>query len=301
MMRKLVWLLLFFFSSFELPAQNIYPNGAKWYYSQPSFLSPDTSFSTLEVIADTVINTIQCKKLNKLSGCDFLPATVYIYSDSNKVYFYNSYLQSFKLLYDFAATQGGSWIVYPESPTFDSLIVTVDSTSSEVINNDTLKVIYTAPVFSSPNCFGFGGKIIEKIGDVGYFFPQYCICDPNSGPLRCYSDSVLGLYETGIADSCDQIILGVTHISFENSISVFPNPVNNNLYLKLPKHFKNKQSVFVFYDSLGRIVYKEDIFFSLNPFSLDVKVLSSGFYHCNLSVNNKLYHFNFLKSNSNEK
>src|SRR5690606_6170088 len=275
-MRNILYLVLIVLGS-KLNAQNIYPNGAKWYYNQPSIFSPDINFSTLEVIGDTVINSIPCKKLNKLSGCDFLSGLVFIYSDSNKVYFFNSSLQSFKLLYDFNANSGDSWVVYPESPSLDSLTISVDSTSTEIINGNTVKVLYTTNS-SSPGCFGIGGKIIEKIGSVGYFFPQYCICDPSSGPLRCYSDSSIGLYETGIADSCDQIILGINEIKAYNNIGVFPNPAFDYVYIHFSKSFENKKYTLILSDASGRIWKTEINKFSFEPYYLNIKSFEAGFY-----------------------
>lgn len=284
----------FLFITFITLGQISYPIGAKWYYTQSSFWSPAITYSTMEVVADTTINGIDCQKLSKLSGCDFLGGTAFIYADSNKVFFYNNYLQTFVLLYDFNANAGDSWVIYPESPNLDSVVVYVDSTGTEIVNSDTLKVLFTSSSFGN---FWFGGAFLEGIGSKGYFFPQFSICDPPSGPLRCYSDSLLGNYETGVADSCDEVITMVSYLLPENNVRIFPNPVNDFLKFELKniKLQRDESCSLTIYDSFGRSVLKEE-FPSIRNITINTSKLAPGFYHSIISINKSFKHFNFIKN-----
>ena len=75
--------------------------------------------------------------------------------------------------------------------------------------------------------------------DVMYMFNWYpwsqIVCDGNwTDGLRCYQDSEIGLYSTGIVDSCDYIYLW-TALNIEKQkerILVFPNPANDYLSIE---------------------------------------------------------------------
>src|SRR5207249_1691363 len=90
------------------------------------------------------------------------------------------------------------------------------------INSNLLKRILT-----HTNSLGadLSGYSIEGIGNLFWMFPS--ADNTTTGPLRCYQDSILGLYETGILE-CDYVA-SVNEVSDEKSFSVFPNPVHDFL------------------------------------------------------------------------
>ena len=220
--------ILFIFCWSHSFSQGWAPTGATWHYTQISFSGPLVTFSTVQSIGDTIILGIPCKKLSG-GGCGYYGPEFFIYSDSGKVFFYDTYYSRFELLYDFTAVQGDQWIVHPYSQgtLSDSIIVNVDSTGTQIINSDTLKVLYTTAT-SSPTLWiwdwGGGGKMIDKIGSSYYFVPQAGFCDPPTFPLRCYDDSIIGHYETGAASSCQWTNVGINDVNNSFSFSIYPNP-----------------------------------------------------------------------------
>jgi hypothetical protein len=224
------------------------PVGATWHYTERfSFWSPkEIDYIKIESVKDTLIEGITCKKLTKRHniGCTDRPDVEFMYSQDDKVYFYDSGFNTFQILYDFGANTGDSWIIrvkdYLDPDDTDSLVVTVDSTDFKVINGVELKRLFVTYLFlneTNPN-YSYNATIIESVGDLWYMFnyyPEWAFgCDANfSQGLRCYEDPVIGLYETGIADSCTyvQFWTGIEEGS-KSPVEIFPNPTSEFIAVK---------------------------------------------------------------------
>ncbi len=247
MMKNTVslWLMLCCFGGI---AQEWAPVGAKWHYSMNESTWPlgvGTSYSVFESTGDTTIAGITCRKILKnksyLSfGCR--PDLEFTYYSNDSVYFFDPNFPGFQLLYDFSASPGEYWYYpYPDycgSPDVDTIKVTVDSTDVVVINSYSLRRL-----FVHYDTLGFeataGGSawpelihtsvIIEFIGDINNMFYSTTMDElifDFSLPfgLRCYEDTIIGHYETGIVDSCDWVnLLSVPQIEKEK-IALYPNP-----------------------------------------------------------------------------
>ncbi len=233
----IIGLILFFFSQNTI-SQDWAPEGAEWYYDYAAFQV--TGYIKIVSSGDTVIDGQLCKTLAKTGFTYDYETEIYetgfigneyTWSDTDKVYIYKN--GQFYTLYDFSAQAGDSWIIPATFLGFCDTIGTmvVDSTGSIVINNISLRVIYCNPDESSH--WFLGSVIIEKIGPVdSYMLPNMTnncgVADYFvGGPLRCYSDDVLGLYSTGISPECDYI-LSVENSEISNDlIKVFPNPARD--------------------------------------------------------------------------
>lgn len=283
-MKRNFFILFIFCWSYSF-SQGWAPTGATWHYTQISFSGPLVTFSTVQSIGDTVILGIPCKKISG-GGCGYYGPEFFIYSDSGKVFFYEAYYSRFELLYDFTALQGDQWIVHPYSQgtLSDSIIVNVDSTGTQIINSDTLKVLYTS-ASSSPTFgiwdWGGGGKMIDKIGSMYYFVPQAGFCDPPTFPLRCYDDSIIGHYETGVASSCQWTNVGINEYYFQNSLSLFPNPSYGIFTVSASANMKSIE----IFDVLGNIIISQTV----NSQQVTV----------NLSFTNGIYFVKVLDVNGN--
>lgn len=246
-MKKHVFLviLLLTFCSKSTIGQTWAPLGAEWHYSYSSFWFE--GFVKISSVEDTIINNINCKKLEKenviynhLTGeidTNFL-GHEYMYADTNKVYIFIS--DQFYTLYDFGANIGESWII-PRNDDLQGICndegeVFVADTGHVYINGQFLRTIR---VESSPDShWSFvPGDIIEKIGPgSAYMLPEptiVCVADVyEGGPLRCYEDDVFGIYSTGIYDDCDYLVsIPETEIS---EVKLYPNPCNELLNIDFP-------------------------------------------------------------------
>lgn len=285
--------ILLYLLPFLASAQYFAPVGATWHYSEFSAapITYQEYFMKFEVTGDTIIDGKDCTILEKEGKltCYERPWTEYFHYSNDTVFVYNQDSSTFQMLYDFNANTGDSWeIVVPGFPTgdVDTNVVLVDSTDILTINGQSLKRQYVTYTFQSdeaPN-YQYPSVIIERIGDTEYLFNYYFdllgVCDFNtSGGLRCYEDSLLGLYETGIVDSCEhfELVSGLN----ENDLSAFqiiPNPSSDFIQVQLDQGSPEKIE---FIDLHGKLILEtQDNLINISEFD-------SGIYLVRVLANSK--------------
>lgn len=281
-----------------LSAQEFAPIGAEWHYTEGFFMSGDKNFLHISSVKDTLFHGKTCRKLIKDRDiwCNMRPSTEFVYQEDSIVYFWQSDLTGFQPLIDYKANTGDSWIIAMNDMEFpadiDSVQIRVDSTSFITINNTQLKVqwvTYTC-LFDEP----FGGmsytsKIIEKIGDTYFLFnifPELSfVCDGNySEGLRCYRDQELGLYDTGIADSCDYVFhwTGFEQIETPVSFSFFPNPAKEKVNITTDNDYV---SIITMSNIYGQHLLKKEF---ISKTRLNISGLPQGIYLISVKQNNRL-------------
>jgi hypothetical protein len=287
MKTRFALLFLSFFASIVYSQVPFAPAGAVWYYSYDNEFS--SGYIRIVNLGDTLIDGKNCRILQKTQyGFSFpgnydtlVMSNEYIYNDSDKVFYFRK--GGFFTLYDFGATVGTSWKVVGNAITnnVDSGQVYVDSTGFEVINGDSLRVIYATHIAGS--CIGWwNAKIIERIGCVNeYFFPDYvsCVVDANEGgALRCYSDNTFSLYNTGLKPSCDYILSidGLDNKLF--GLSVFPNPTSNFLKLQTKDNSPLPQGTLQIFNIQGALQMELAIPKHQNQLQLNLSHLPAGLY-----------------------
>lgn len=242
-MKNLLLLLGLLCNITQLSAQDFAPIGATWHYTELYAFAGNVSYLKIESVKDTVIQGKTCRKFKKYSSLACAFNFDFAYSEDSVVYFYSPAIDSFQILYDIKAEKDSSWIIIfeaVEAGELDTMLIMVDSVSSVTINAVNLKKLHVT--YHSLN-FGrldqkYSSEIIERIGDVQYLSHLYSLlglvaCDMNySAGLRCYQDSVLGFYETGLADSCDHTAVGIKELSPKTEFSIFPNPAQNFIEVK---------------------------------------------------------------------
>lgn len=254
-MKTLILFLLLSKLSF---AQTWAPIGAKWTYTQSTVNPNYITFKTFESISDTSINGQNCKILNVIenSGPGFsITYQEFTYSDSNKVYFYKD--NDWCLIYDFNAKQNDSFVL---NCTFGAVkhpvVVKVIAVDTITINGKQLKRF---DYLVSDLLIGFSGFVIEGIGNTYGMFPvvHHTL---GIGPLRCYEDSILGLYknqyyyrnrDSAWQQDCDLIITSVDKPNVAKNSKVFPNPFYDHLTFQF---LNNIQTTVTLYDLMGKCV-----------------------------------------------
>ncbi len=264
-------LLIFFFPYFSFAQNDWAPVGAKWNYTLPSMEGPEVYNQTIESVSDTIIHGIDCRKLSgDFGGCSPMNNYTYVYSDSEKVFYYNPVLDTFFLLYDLGLNPNQSYTIFISdfNLDLDSIVATVNDTSHLEINGQLLKV---QNVSQTGSMYFIGTQIIERVGDTYFLFPQWGACDPGISGLRCYQDTAIGLYETGIVPYCDYTNVGIN----ENETSVletFPNPAHDFLYLKTTGTTQKELSYQIL-DNTGRTLLS-----GRTEKEINVQALSPGYY-----------------------
>jgi len=227
---------------------------------------PNQGYIRTTSFGDTILNTTNCKMLESVkinsSGQVSSIDTIFMYSDSGKVYHYRS--GSFYLLYDFTLNPGDSWQTiapYPSPFTIsgnppDTIVqIVVDSVSTITISGISKKVMY---VHSNFNDWLFLNPIIEDIGSAGGLFPFiYDWMDFEIPLLRCYSDSIL-IYDAEPNYPCDTLVNKVNEATdFSTPIFITPNPADQNINLHIPDDGKIER--FVIYNEFGKMVYQHNL------------------------------------------
>jgi uncharacterized repeat protein (TIGR01451 family) len=278
------------------------PVGAKWWYTLPNamtFPPLPISYTRMESIGDTVIQGISVSKLAfthdppDFQYCYGLSYIFYMYSDSNRVYLYNSHSEMFSLLYDFNFNAGDSWYIklscdsvhYPWWQS-DSISVIVDSVSYLTVNNNQLKVLHTNSI----------GPVIEHIGMVWEPFPHIISCtgivsDGCASSLRCYEDTIIGFYQRPDSIACDSVYaVGINELNILNNAIIFPNPTKEEINISFTLE-SNKEIKLELYNTLGQIVKlitKGKLPAGKNEINLSVADLPVGVYYLKFSVDDEV-------------
>lgn len=274
-------------------AQTWSPAGAKWTYSYTN--SGESGYVELLYTGDTVISSINCKKLKKTQYVKGLfPPTIVMYNLGSEITYEQNGVVfiriggNFDTLYNFNALIGDQWGMIRTSPHCDgSSNITVLDTGTIMINSIPLKFLAVNLHFSS-NLTGisdYQDTIVETIGFTGsYFFPaDYCnapLDGHEGGSFRCYSDDNFNTYKPNYTNACNFIIgVGVNEIEEEESINIYPNPASDYITINIDKMFGEVNRVEL-YNSFGQIILLQK---QLN--NIDISELPDGFYF--IKVTNK--------------
>jgi len=290
-MKKIVIKILFFFFFLNnCLAQPFGANNATWYYDIYNPWMQAQYPSILSSSPPNVINGIEYYTISYTNtpGVCSTDNGYTVYESNDSVYYFLTASNRFTLLYNFNALPGDTQIIYGNNMSGgeDSVVMKIDSVSLININGFNKKIFYTSYLMFSPY-FYFEGPIIEDIGSIFFLFPQYTFCDPFHGPLRCYEDTIIGLYQPFMPGSaCDTIIyLDVEELHAQNIISLSPNPTTDFITI----HYNStsqKETTLSLFNLYGQIVYSENPE-GLNEIKIDMRSFPAGIYFVKVSDNEK--------------
>ncbi len=282
------------------------PIGAEWYYNyREGVQTSATGYYLLKSIKDTIIDSKECKVLSRTlvnsKGISFNDGQSVIYYNSleNKIFRY--LFDNFYLLYDFTKTAGDTIVIKEPNSTisYDSIVTVVDSVGIETFpDNIQLKLLYVRSVEESK--FNFGGKIIEKIGNLGFMFPFNSLaCDAGcSLPLRCYNDDQVNFVSQEhdvVQVPCDFVYTDASLVKTAD-LSVYPNPFTNSFTIKNGIHGERILSIDLF-DLYGKPILHED-----HPLSKDHEInfcnYPVGLYYLKIKTGSKTFTFKLIKNNN---
>ncbi len=292
-MRRILLLLGLVVPLF-LPAQNVEfaPVGAQWYHRNDGGLSPGSQFHSYEVVKDTSIQGVLCRKIE---GKSFkIDSTIehlqpqFVYDRNDSVFYYNHHFERFDLLYDFSA-QAGDTLTFPvpvEIGTDTNIFkVVVDSITLDELDGSLLRHFNTTVLDSSYN-FHFDDGYYERVGQINSFFlsPDIicCIAGTPLGPLRCYQDSE---YHINLTDApCDLWLTTDLEIVTESmNISLYPNPASSQLTLECP--FILLGEVFNLSNGQGQVLLTKKIQNKMTE--IDIGKFPNGIYFFQMFIGDK--------------
>jgi hypothetical protein len=298
-------ILILIFVPILLKGQEWAPTGATWYYDHydgmPAYLT------IINSVGDTSIAEVNCKILltSRISqksndGWTYFWDTIqisrdYLYYSNDTIYHYDKFLGSFYPLYLFNILKDDTILVRERDdqgcnqPNFycSEFEYTVDSISSLIIKDDTLKTIYNSATDNSDWVFNNSGNlenkpIIERIGSTTFLFGVYrnSVLEGDILCLRCYKDNLLSYKADYWTRECDylQPLSGISPVLDKTgtSINILPNPFSAYFIINSAKLVN-----YVIYDSFGRIVLKG------KDKVVDTEFLNCGVYLLKLVTDNE--------------
>ena len=130
------------------------------------------------------------------------------------------------------------------------------------------------------------------MGSASGFYPEYGACDHSvfSG-LRCYADTLFTYYADPIFEEkgCDYDV-SIKAFNKQQSLTLYPNPANNQLTLDNGKEIINEIQIF---DMLGKEV--KHIFIKDTKTTLNINELNNGFYFLRIQTERGIINKRFVK------
>lgn len=291
-MRTAIFTLILFVSTSCL-AQNWGENNAVWHYEQINIQPPfNEDFIKFSTIGDTIILGEPTKIIleERITLNDTIANKIFMKSDSNRVYLFDSTSNSFKLVYNFNAMQGDIIEMFTRDIYSDStLTLIVDSLSTININGTILGVQYVRSLYYG-EYYDMSGIIIENIGWTGFMFPLSTLADPPyGGALRCFQDDVIGLYKPSAFDDCDYLETGIESLNNTNNFSIYPNPANEVLSISIAKELDLTNATVSLVDFSGRVILNQSI--NSAESRININHLPNGVYVLKLHLEDEISTF----------
>lgn len=100
------------------------------------------------------------------------------------------------------------------------------------------------------------------------------ICDINFiQGIRCYEDSILGLFQTGMASSCDFSSVDIDEFPLPEKYAIFPNPVTNELYFNNIDNTTISVTIYNIYGSIIQTLKTNDNKINISNLKNDVYLI----------------------------
>lgn len=298
-MKTILAFTLLLFSSFPSFSQVWIDQGAVWHYNIDAG-GLFQGFSKYEYTSDSTIQGHDCQVIEKnqhqvqnfggnYSHSDHQMETNYTYTNSDTVFWLVE--DEFKVLYNFGAQPGDTWITANAdiSTNCSEAIVEVDSIGTILMNGQNLRWI--AFHTQDNSSYIYNGKAVEKFGlfEMSYYsahalFPVKTDCTEGTvidfffNQFTCYEDVSFNLYNVTSQDCEYKASLSVEDLNTDNTgITFYINQTDKSLQLEA-KELSNATSCYIV-NSMGQIVVdKISLFSQSNSESLNVSKLNPGIY-----------------------
>ncbi len=304
MKNLILTLLVCFLYQTEIKCQNWFPIGAEWYFNfQMQLNYPYHAYTKYTVQSDTIINSMNAKKITFKTGNSGKTSTVFVYEENSKVFRWTG--NEFKLMYDLNLDSGDTLDVEVIKRLGCDIVSPIIVDSVNYIQNygETLLVQYlSCSVNTPPQNYYINYKVIEKIGRVeNFIFIPECGIDIEpwvSLTLRCYKDNDMSYTSDWWSvfcpnSPCDTIIDGSTNIIndwYSQQIKIFPNPCQDFLNIGYSSSTMNKV---VLYNSMGLLIdrYEPDS----NFINFNTESMGNGIYYVVIETEDRIFRKRIIK------
>jgi len=294
--------------------------GSEWTYQNGIWSGPEHYQFKYGITEETVFAGQACAKMEKLdfgSGnggmhCRTLNDPYYFYESNDSLFFASELDSSFRLVADFGASAGDSWLyVLPAPPGFgvehivvDTFLFTVSNVNLINVEGHELRELELdvewlgngdpwLEYFQELYIDFFDFRMIEIIGGNGFFAPlgRYSICDSETNVrFQCYNSENLN-YINPLYPSCS-FITSIDSPEDSGMINIFPNPANN--WVRIDGHAAAQVHRVEVYNLSGQLVHSHTLQQTGNGI-IDVSALPAGMYVVHAHQSDRVMTAKFVK------
>lgn len=286
------------------------PIGAEWYYNKAeSYNPPVIGYVKHKCIKDSVIEGQTVKVLEITHSpndyTSILLGHEYILQKGDTIFYWKS--GEFHLLYNFSLQKGDSLLLFSEMPNQCEDKTNygwnkVDSIFHQTLNSVELNGYYTSGIKGSVWGFDYF-PTLEKVGNLGYLFPQNIFCGifdgfPQFGSLRCYTDGSFGFFQFNQRERCDSTTnypVGVETFTKTNWFAFYPNPSCDIITIDYNGNGNPSGYHIAIYDVIGN--KKIEKVLADNKTNIDISFLNKGTYFILIHSGNKIIDYEKILKN----
>ena len=286
---KHLFSIILIFKFLTLSAQvEFAPVGATWYFD--NLLSSGIPNLTWDA------SKFECTGTKDIQGktCKEIKGVGAFFQDGEKIFYFDEVKQKFRLIYNFAAKKGDTWILYPwkvNINTFlkDSSQIKIDSVYTTVIAGVSRKVQNVSIkklMVNGGNSVLWGLKNIEGIGNTFFILPGYGCCEFPYVGLRCYESNGQKFSTLKPNELCDKQVW-FTKTDDAQKVNVFFSLDKQNAFLKVESETFQK-GIFNLYDTQGNLAATYPLLQNHDEYRFDISNLANGMYFWHLVLDDKV-------------
>ena len=120
MIRQCFLIAMFVAGPASAPGQEWFPVGARWEVNQLIFFPPGNTYFNIRVVGEDTLDGRLMRRLEGGCACAPWHDYSYVYEDNDRVYAYDPFGGSYKLLYDFTLEPGDTltYALPDDGPTY---------------------------------------------------------------------------------------------------------------------------------------------------------------------------------------
>lgn len=297
-MKRIILITLLLLPLITKAQATFAPAGSEWYHSQ--YYGAYHSYYAGDTVIDNIASRIIVRKA--LTRDPYYSqglhvddqSTIYVYSNADTVFIYNSYFHRFTPLYVFNVNDGDTirlpiipidygqlTLAYPDS-TFKMV---VDSVRNKLYDTAILKTIFVHAIGNPDSVYvlDYGLGYAARIGGLSTgliprgtpaAIPLTESLQPATG-IKCYNDPTMSIKL--VADICGIAPVGVPNIASAKEIELTPNPVSGMLTITCPQPITELR----IYDAVGGEVHKYPS--GDRKMNIDLAALPAGVYFAHIN------------------
>ena len=309
-MKNIIIAIILLLAVGETHAQKWFTPASKWYFTSRD-ITTNEAFE-ISKQKDTIINNKTCVKFTTRSKSAYTQQwsdvgvwwNIIVHNDTieNKQYLVSK--GKFYVMYDFNKTIGDTIFIPRDWPFSQEELDSgawsiIDSIGIDTIMGTPYKTMHYTQLLKPDGKsydWTFEGKIIEGIGNIYTPLPGLHLGFNDMGHprnLRCFENETINLKLFDLP--CDTSInyVSVKEIFDDKSVTIFPNPFNENLSVDLSKLPQTEVSI-IFLNNIGQTILTQSAWTN-HIINISTSNFNAGIYLCKIKVLDRILTYRIIK------